>query len=308
MDEQFYKKSGIVLRRLAREFFVMEEGDRTPSVAEYSERLSVSRGLVQNAIGFLQQQGAIEAEKSYGRGTWLTRLNREILLQHTGWDVITFNLPLPLNEYLVSLTTALYAQKNSFPIPISTVYATGAENRLHYLQKRSYDVIIVSRSTADIFIRDYDFVEYVAPLTGCRYAGAFYLYFTSPEERAIRDGMKIALDATCTDQVNLLRPLCEGKQVEYIDIPYIGQHLALKGGAVDCVLVRREALILELDYLNPQQTAQPGFTPEDTATPVMLVHRDNHSLGKVLQKYMQIEELAKWQADVLEGRRDISFY
>ena len=59
VNTRYYKKSGILLMNIARDFFAMRPGDRIGTILEYTEKFSVSRGIVQNAIATLEKEKCI---------------------------------------------------------------------------------------------------------------------------------------------------------------------------------------------------------------------------------------------------------
>ena len=47
-----YKKTALTLIRMARDLFLTDIGEKIPTINEYTETFDVSRGIVQNALGF----------------------------------------------------------------------------------------------------------------------------------------------------------------------------------------------------------------------------------------------------------------
>lgn len=57
VNNDIYKKSGLMRMNIARDFYLMHPGERMLTISEYTEKCSVSRGIVQNAIFMPIQAG-----------------------------------------------------------------------------------------------------------------------------------------------------------------------------------------------------------------------------------------------------------
>ena len=55
MDKKLLNKHGEVTTKLARRVMALDPGDRLPTIVELTEDFGVSRGVVQNAIAFLEK-------------------------------------------------------------------------------------------------------------------------------------------------------------------------------------------------------------------------------------------------------------
>ena len=73
INNDIYKKSGLMRMNIARDFYLMDPGGRIPTILEYTEQFSVSRGIVQNAIRQLEEDGCIAIEKRGSRARFCGR-------------------------------------------------------------------------------------------------------------------------------------------------------------------------------------------------------------------------------------------
>ena len=62
-SKSMYKKSALTLMHMARDLFMTEIGERVPTINEYTEKFKVSRGIVQQALEILNEDGCITMEK-----------------------------------------------------------------------------------------------------------------------------------------------------------------------------------------------------------------------------------------------------
>ena len=92
---------------MARDLFLTDTGEKIPTINEYTELFGVSRGIVQNALETLTEDGSITMEKRGVLGTFLVSKDDEKLYAHTGWGAITGSMPIPLTPYFTSLATAV---------------------------------------------------------------------------------------------------------------------------------------------------------------------------------------------------------
>lgn len=308
MNEHFYKKTGIVISKLSRDLIITNVGAKLPSITYYSNELSVSRGVIQQGLAFLEEHECIKLQKSHGTGTLLESIDLAKICEYTDWDIITINLPVPGTDYLRSLTSALYQLNNSFPIPIAMVYVTGSENRLRYLQKNIYDAIVVSASSANLYCSKYDFLDTPIVLNECLYAGEFCAYFANPQHTVVEDGMRVPYDPSSNDHYQITKAMCNGKNVIWIETPFLLLSEALRNGKVDVVFHRREFPMLQFESLNPIPIKIEGFSSKDTITPVLLFNKENYGMRNLFMNYLSASKICRIQQKVLSGELEPRFF
>lgn len=306
----YYKKSGIVLMKIARDFITMKAGDRIPTIYEYTELFKASRGVVQTAIATLEKEGCISIEKKGVKGTFLTFLDYEKLQPYANFGSVTGTMPVPLNPYLSSLTTAICEEMEEANFPFSFAYVTGARKRLEALKDMIYDFMIVSKSTAQIYLKEYDFLNMCMCLDECIYSMKYVVYFLDNTKTEIEDGMRVGIDEKCTDQAMITKALCKDKKVEFVNFRYIGFGEAIDKKAADCFVYRmldEEAEKTSMLGCCPIGDIE-GFSQEETMTPVVLTNKANYGMDRLLKKYLLAGQTKKIQDEVLAGRRSMKFY
>lgn len=316
LNNDIYKKSGLMRMNIARDFYLMHPGERIPTILEYTEKFSVSRGIVQNAIRQLEEDGCILVEKKGVKGTFLQAVDSGKLYAYTGWGSVTGTMPLPLSVHLTSLATALGEQLEGAEFPFSFAYITGSERRLHALEQMMYDFIVVTRSTALNYLGEFEFVKECITLHGCCYASDFVAYFFDQSKHRVEDGMRVAVDVTCRDQWELTQRLCSGKQVEYVPFPYISFEDLVRKKIADCVVYRRleqEGQEGKLDLQGMGLHAEPiqgegQFQSDDARIPVVLTHKENYKMDKLLQKYIDPARSETIQQAVCSGEKSYKLY
>ncbi|MEG0377917.1 MAG: YhfZ family protein, partial [Eubacterium sp.] len=283
MNPNFYKKTGLAIINIARDFYTMQEGDRVPTIAEYTQRFSVSRGIVQKAIAALEADHCIETQKNGVKGTFAVKLDYQKLYSYTNWGSLTGTMPVPLTESLSSLTTAICEEMEQSPFPFSFAYVTGSQKRLEALEKMIYDFIVVSKSSAEKYLKEYDFLEEAIELKNCIYSAPYILYFFDESKTEVEDGMRMAVDINSTDQYEISKKLCENKNVEFVQTPYSTFSKLLTNKSVDCFIYREDGWYNNLKPdLKQIQIDLPNYSREEMVTPVILIHKENYGFKKLI--------------------------
>ena len=306
-----YKKSVQAEMHMARDMFLTEPGERIPTISEYTERLGVSRGVVQNAMEVLTADGSITMEKRGVLGTFLSEKNKELLYSHTGWGAITGSMPIPMTPHFTSLATAVCEVLSEAPVDFSFAYMSGSVKRVEALRSGVYDFMVSSRSAAMTHMMEYDDLEICTELTGSMYCQDYMLFFTDRSKSAIEDGMRIGVDPVCKDQKVLTEKLCRGKQVEIVEFPFIGFEDIIRSGTIDCTVFRGVGWNTDAEKLGMRAVPLgniEGFSSEETNTPVVLIQKGNYGIDRLLKKYLDLAEISRIQQEVLCGQRSMKFY
>lgn len=306
-----YKKTALTLMHLARDLFLTDPGEGIPTINTYTERFGVSRGIVQNALETLTEDGSIVMEKRGVLGTFLLAKDDERLYAHTGWGAITGSMPIPLTPYFTSLATAVCEVLTDAPVEFSFAYMSGSVKRVDALRSGVYDFMILSKSAAQNYMTEYEDLQLCAELTEAKYCQSYMLYFMDPTKTAIEDGMRVGVDPVCRDQKVLTEILCRDKQVEIVEFPFIGFEDVVRSGRIDCTVFRDVGWRADVDTLNCRMVPLediPGFSSDETTTPVVLVQKSNYGIDRLLHKYLRVPEISRIQQEVLDGRRTMKFY
>ena len=307
MDKKIFNKHGSVTTNLARDIMSLDVGDRLPTIIEYTDVFSVSRGVVQNSISLLEDEGCISLNRSGKLGTVLSAIDYQKLCQHTHWDPLVGAMPIPFNDIFRSLATALYYDSQKLPLYSSVAYVSGASNRWSMLSKGFFDYIITSVATADYILAADDNVEMLFSLPDCTYAEPYCLIFLDNKDTEIRDGMKIGVDPETIDQLQLSKAMCKGKNVEFVKMPLEGAVEILHTHAVDCMVIRNEKWFKENTNSIPLPLTAVDYPIESTTIPAVLVNKNNYGIKALLNKYLSPQVLASAQKHALSVQSNYRF-
>lgn len=300
MNRKILNKHGSVTTDLARSIMVLDVGERLPTIIELTERFCVSRGIVQNAISFLEEEGCISLCRSGKLGTVLERVDYEKLYGYTGWDPIVGAMPVPFNNCFRSLASALFAESRHFPVYSSVIYVSGALNRQAMLKKDFLDYIVTSVAAARHIIAGDEDMELLFELPDCRYEEPYCLLFIGKNESEIRDGMRVGVDPETIDQVELTKALCRGKNVELVNMPFENTVEMLHNHSIDCSVIRHEKWLEDNMELKPLPIPPTDYPAQDTTIPAILVNKKNYAIKELLGKYFSPEGIAAAQRYALD--------
>lgn len=311
MNTELYKKSAWVTAMLARDYMTMPLGSKIGTIAEYTSRFAVSRGVVQSALASLEEQGAVTLRKRGTLGTFLMEIDMPLLCSLSNWNAISGSMPVPMeNTRLSGLATAVCSNMKNCPIPFTFAFIGGASNRLAALSRMTYDFIVVSRMSAKRYMEEHDDLEIALTLRGCEYSNRYVLLSNLMDFDGVKDGMRVAVDFSSADQLDITQRLCAGHDVTIREVPYMGApHVFLQEKENYDLLVYR----LDWDPVPPLdyhiiELGGLGLSQEDIITPVIMTNRKNYAITNLLQKYLNPAEIQHIQQEVRQNRRPALYF
>lgn len=308
VERSFYKKTGLTTMALARELLCSTEGERLPTIAAYVESLRVSRGTVQDAFAILEQDGCLKIGKHGQRGSVVERLDKRRLIRYADLDALTASMPVPLNDPLRSLATAVCRVMSNCPVPFTFAFIEGAAKRVQALQRMQYDFVVVSAMTAHSALKQYPELEIAIQLPGCVYSPDYVLCINRPRATGLTPDMLVGFDPNCTDQVTLLEYLTRGEQVQIQAMPYLGCKASLLDGTVDATIYRRESWMEGLRSATILPIVGSSYNSLDMNTPALLTNQNNYSMARLLRGYLDEKRLQYIQQEVLNQRIQPEYY
>lgn len=281
----------------------LKEGDRIETLAYYAEQLDLGRGTVQSALRYLEEIGAIELEPRGHLGTYINKINYRKLWKISGVGSVTGAMPLPYSRRYEGLATGLYKAFEQADIPLNLAYMRGGYRRQEALEQGKYDFIIMSKLAADINITSGKDMEIAIDFGPYSYVKGHKVLFSSPEEQEIKDFMKIALDNSSIDHLILTQYECEGKEVEYVELPYNQILRNLIDKKIDAAIWNideiedRNLHIPYYDLKNPKALK----LQEDGTKAVLVVKKSDWGLGDILRRIIDKNYVLGIQVKVLKG-------
>ena len=316
-----YRKEWSVGTSIAKSFIGTAVGTRIPTVKEYSENFSCSRGIVQNALAYLEGKQVITLEKQGKKGTFLMEKNEKELFACSGLTNLTASMPPPLNLHLAGLATGICQNMSKCEIPFTFAFVQGSKNRIQALLRGSYDFVVTTEYSAKAQIAKHPELKIAFPFTDCEYSSPYKLFLNQPNKAEIEDGMTIAVDPTSADQVELTRQACMQKQVKIVEMPVIAASYAFYKGEVDALIFRDSLdnrtgnllnFALRHEHCIPKE--QISVLPLENnkidamQVPVALVSAENYGIEGILKNYIIPASVQDSQKQVLNGNLAPQFY
>jgi hypothetical protein len=295
MDTKLLSKHGEVTTKLARRVMALDPGERLPTIVEFTREFDVSRGVVQNAIAFLEDAGCFSLTRCGKLGTVLERVDCEKLYGFTGWNPIVGAMPVPFNESFRTLASALHTECARIPVETSVIYASGARVRRSMLKKDFLDYTVTSLAAARQIAAEDETLEILFELPDCRYEEPYGLLFLDPSATEIRDGMRVGIDPDTIDQTALTQAICRGRAVELVPMPFEGTIETLHDKRIDCTVIRREKWLEENLRLSLRPVPETDYPAADTTVPAILINRENYGIRAFLEKYLSPAGIAEAQ-------------
>jgi hypothetical protein len=299
---QYMKKKGVALTRLARDFMNYTQGDRIPTIAEYADRFQTARGTVQDAMKALLSDGCVQIAKRGRLGSCIEAIDYDRVWPFTDWGVIMGAMPLPRGTQLEGLATAIYELMERRKIPFNFGYMAGAELRITALLNRKYDFIIASKATANTVLQQCDDLLEVLQFKPHSFLRSHVLILSDEAENGIRDGMRVGICTTSPDQRDMTYKLCADKQVELVNYHYNELAEAVAAGRID-------AAVYNLDMLRTMQlrplkhiTLGEEVMGEDSTIATLLIRKDTYGLANLLRNIIDEDEVERIQREVMEER------
>ncbi|MEG0778676.1 MAG: YhfZ family protein [Oscillospiraceae bacterium] len=307
MNKKILNKHGSVTCNLSRDIMALDIGDRLPTIIEYTEKFSVSRGIVQNSISLLETEGCISLNRSGKLGTLLTGIDHQKLYRHTLWDPLVGAMPIPHNDIFRSLASAIYEDSRALPLPSSLAYVSGAQNRWSMLSKEFFDYIVTSVATARQILAEDEGVELLFKLPGCQYEDPYCLIFMDNKANEIRDGMRVGVDPDAIDQMQITKALCAGKSIEFVNMPIESTIEILHNRSVDFIIIRNEKWLKTNTDLITYPIPATDYPVDDTTVPAILVNRKNYGIKNLLTKFLSPDIIAAAQVHALSIHSNYKF-
>lgn len=315
-----YRKEWYVGTSIAKGFIGMSIGERIPTITDYAEAFSCSRGIVQNALTFLEEQRAVTLDKQGKKGTYLLNKNEDQLYRYSGLNHLTGSMPPPVNQHFAGLATAICNGMSQCQIPFTFAFVQGSENRVRALLNGAYDFVVTTQFAADEYVKQYPEIEIAFPFEGCEYALPYKLYINKPNKKGVEDGMTIAVDPTSSDHVALTKQICKGKNVTMKEMPLISGVYAFYTGQIDCIVFRDgiernnnnlvNLILKNGNCVSPDQISEISLTEAGRSmqTPVALVDKSNYGMAGILKNYLSGENVGFIQNQVISGNMVPQFY
>lgn len=304
IDGQLLTKNGIAVLRLAREFIILKVGQRIETVADYAEKFKLGRGTIQTAFRYLEDIGAVHLEVRGHLGTYAVKVDYKKLWEVSGFGSITGVMPLPYSRRYEALATGFYKAYEKANIHFSMAYMRGGYKREEALLQGKYDFAIVSKLAANYMMESCNDIEIALVLGKNSFVKGQRVLFANPNDTEIRNGMKVAIDSSSIDISILTRYECEGKDVEYLELPYNQILKSLQDKKIDAAIWSIDEVEdrnLNICFGELKSTKVKKLEEDDTKA-ALIVKKSNWGIDSIILHMIDKDYIIDIQNKVLEGK------
>lgn len=300
MSDVLYQKTGLTVSRMAQDLMSRMEGERIPSISEYMERFQVSRGTIQNSLGYLKSRKAVTLVSRGHLGTYIERLDYHKLQESSLSKEMLGSMPLPYSLTYQGLATALYDVLA--PFSVNLVYARGAEDRLQLVGSGVCQFTACSRYAAEQAIQNQMGIEIAVDLGPGTYLSRHVLVFRDPQVKGIESGMRVAYDRTSLDQRHITEQVTKGiKGLQFVELRAHQTVGAIRNNIIDVGVWNLDG-ILDSGYEGLHIEELETDAEEDFSSAVLVVKGGEDSLCQLLRRYVELDRVRRIQNEVRTGK------
>ncbi len=298
VHELLMKKSGQAVSFLAGELLKIGVGDRIPTFSQFAAHGVFSRGTLQNAMGALEQIGAVALEKHGHMGTLLVRKDLNLLLDCVGVHYISGIMPLPYTKCYEGLATGLFntiSERSGMSVDIA--YMRGSEKRIQAVIAGRYDFAVTSRLSARKALEQHMEIEILRDFGPESYLKGQSLILRDREATHITPGMRIGVDITSLDHIELTRAVVGDTPVQLIHINYSQIVPLLEQGKLDAAVWNLDHVLEHHPAINYRKLSLGTHNDENTA--VLVISAAHPAIRAVLDEYLDAAAILEQQRQVV---------
>lgn len=302
----YMRKEGAVAVNLARRLMAMEPGERLPRLTDLAREFQVGQGTVHQALKSLVEAGAAEIQSRGHLGSFLATVDYRKLWELSGNGTLMGLMPLPYSRRYEGLATGLYEAFETAGIPVNIGYMRGSSKRLEAVLEGHADFAVTSALAADEALRSKE-QEWLAPvwLGPESYVSIHAILTLNPAFTGIQNGMRIGVDRASLDQFWLTEAECEGKDVEFVEVPYMNVVEELHQGKIDAAIWNSDEAVERYPgvHIVPLANEQARSLAEANTEAVVLIRRDREDLRHLLKRFLLVDQVRRVQEEVMSKKR-----
>ena len=304
MQEELMSKNGVASIKLAKSLIKIPVGGRIPTILELANENNLAIGTTHNALRTLIKANTIKVVSKGHLGSFLVEKDLKKLLSFMGINYLFGAMPLPYTKRYEGLASGLISQmENVYDIPVNLAYMRGAKIRIAMLVSGRYDFAIISKYAAIQYLKLHDDIKIVASFGKNSYTSSHVIMFHDSSAKNIEDGMKIGIDRSSIDQVELAKKVCLGKKVEYVEIEYSHIIERIIAGDIDATVMNIDEAIDKHLNINYKEIDSDS----DSTVAVLVCKKDANEINDLLANLLDANAVLDIQEKVLDGKIQPSY-
>ena len=309
----FHQKNGIAVEVIARDLFTAEVGDRIATIMEYSEKLNMGRGTIQNALALLVNSGGVSFAKQGHKGTLITGLNREVLWRYTNWDPLIGAFPFPTSEVALAFAEAFQDVIKRSSLELMPSFTVAMHNRIQVLNDGKYAFVVATKLVEPICKERFHNVEVALRMNECQYSSNYEIFQRAGEASCMRDGAMLAINARSLEQRCITDHLCEHIGFRVKEMTQRDALHALADGEVDCILCREDDATRLIPRYEPRLDFEGHSISflgldEEIKVPILMVNKNNYRMAELIRSSIEAKEVGRLQAQILAGELHLPLF
>jgi hypothetical protein len=303
ITQSLLSKQGHVVMALARQLLSCEPGDTIMRVQEYAAELEASTGTIHAALSYLQDSEAVTLEGRGRLGTVVHQLDYPLLWKLAFGRSVVGALPLPYTKRFEGLATGIREQFDRCPVSLDVRFLRGSSHRLQGLASNHFDWVLISRFAAETASVHGFAIETVMLLGPGTYT-VDHVLLGKPGVGGLRDGLRVGIDTRSSDHSWIVRTLCRGLKVEFVEINYSQVLKLLESGVIDVTVGPREHLPANHEHFSIiPLSSQAGMDLTPFTEAALVVDRGNRAAVHILKSVLEAEQLLHSQREIVNLAR-----
>jgi hypothetical protein len=301
------KKMGKAITFLAASLLTINPGQRIPTFNQLIESSNFSRGTLQNAMQRLEDIQAITLAKKGHLGTYLVDKNLDSLLRFLGISYVGGIMPIPYTKKYEGLATGLL---NTFSRPghslsADIVYMRGSAKRIASVESGRYDFGITSKLSALTAINKGAAIEILNDFGAGSWLTSHALFFRDPKTKEVQNGMRLGIDRSSLDHVELTKKAASGHDVQFIDLNYNQIMKMISEDQIDAAVWNVDNLMEHHSNANYKHFHYSDTSDDSSA--VMVISQANTIVKSILNEFVDVNFVRAQQQEVIDGIRYPNF-
>ncbi|ALX47823.1 GntR family transcriptional regulator YhfZ [Lentibacillus amyloliquefaciens] len=301
--ENLYSKNGLAAKEIAKMLIPIEKGNRIPRIDDFAQKLSLGRGTVQGGLNVLENMHAVEIESRGHLGSYLINKDEYLLKEVAGVNSYLGAMPLPYSKLYEGLATGLIEVSDKKLNRINLAYMRGAKKRIEALKARRCDFVVMSGLAAEDEMKEDNTLQIIQSFGPFTYVSSHKVFLANSKNDRIKDGMRVGIDYTSTDQSKLTLLECKGKNVEFIPVNYMQLFEQLLNGSIDAAVwnsdeIKAAEKLKRIDF----HSEQANLLSEKASTSVILMEKEREDIGEYLTE-LDTRRVTEIQKMVLDNKK-----
>lgn len=296
---EFIFKTGKAINDIASDLYLLQIGERIPSISEFQEKYHLSRGTVQNALNHFKKQGVITVTSNGHLGSKLLTINKPFFRSFLFENQLFGTMPLPYSKLYEGFATALNQQFHNHEIELSLGFIRGSERRIQSVVDEKFAFGVTSFFAAERAAIEKS-IKIVMRFGKQTYLSRHVVLFREDSDE-LHNGIRVGIDYSSVDHTYQTEELMRNIDFEPVFIPANQVIFALREKQIDVAIWNYDEIIdkqisdLSVRFINPTENLQKMNEL------VIIVKEGNRLIEELLKETLCVESILDIQKRVAQN-------